>query len=469
MERGMTADQVLAAIWRRKVLVGAITAGVFAVGAAIVASLPSVYTSTVVVRVEPQRPEGEMVRRTVSEAIEQRLLTVRQELLARPVLQRAIEELNLYPELVADYGIEAAVEKMREDLEVKVEGETAFELTYSAEDPEVAAKVANRLPAVWSEETLKIRQHQAQRATTLFTDEVNRLKLVVADWERKVAQYKVDHIGELPEQMEANMRWLDRLSGQLSMKMDSLRSAEVRRSELARSRAAGDSEAGRMQAAESSLHRALVAARTQWTEDHPEVQRLENELAVIQQRREEAENSMVVERRERVLAAQSVESLKAEIEELRNQAVVFQKRLENTPKWAQGLEVLNRDYELARAKYNSVVTRQLEAELAQDLEAKSAATLFNVISPAGVPVVPASPDRMGGLVIALLIALSLGVLTAIVLELRDDSIRDSAELREQLPLPVLAVVPNMQSSKSEKRVLLPPPGGRNTVAPRTLN
>ncbi len=58
MERGMTADQVLAAIWRRKVLVGSIAAGVFAVGAAIVASLPSVYTSSVVVRVEPQRPEG---------------------------------------------------------------------------------------------------------------------------------------------------------------------------------------------------------------------------------------------------------------------------------------------------------------------------------------------------------------------------------------------------------------------------
>src|SRR5688500_17550548 len=112
MERGMTADQVLSAIWRRKFLVGSIAAGLFAVGAAIVASMPSVYTSTAVVRVEPQRPEGELVRRTVSEAIEQRLLTVRQELLASPMLQRAIEELNLYPEVVEDYGIEAAVEKM---------------------------------------------------------------------------------------------------------------------------------------------------------------------------------------------------------------------------------------------------------------------------------------------------------------------------------------------------------------------
>ena len=54
----------------------------------------------------------EMVQRTVSEMIEQRLLTVRQELLARPVLQRAIEEMGLYPKTIENKGIEAAIEQM---------------------------------------------------------------------------------------------------------------------------------------------------------------------------------------------------------------------------------------------------------------------------------------------------------------------------------------------------------------------
>lgn len=469
MERGMTADQVLAAIWRRKVLVGSIAAGVFAVGAAIVASIPSVYESTVVVRVEPQRPEGEMVRRTVSELIEQRLLTVRQELLARPVLQRAIEELNLYPETVEDYGIEAAVSRMREDLSVTVEGETAFELTYTAEDPELAAKVANRLPAIWSEETLKSRKVQAARATQLFTEEVDRLKLAVADWERKIAQFKVDHIGELPEQLEQNMRGLERATATMHVKMEALRGAELRRSELMRSRYGLDTEAGRLATAETSIERALVAARTNWTADHPEVQRLEKELNETRVRRQQAEASMTIERQERSRAAAMVEGLKAEIAEAQKQAEAYQKRMENTPKWAHELAVFNRDYEIARTKYHSVVSRQIEAQLAQDLEAKSAATLFNVISPAGVPAVPARPDRMGGLVISLLIALALGVLTAVVLEMRDDSIRDSSELKERLPLPVLAVVPNMQTMKAEKRVLMPPTAGRNTVSQRDLN
>src|SRR6476469_6418546 len=110
MERGMTADQVLAALWRRKVLVGAIALGVFAVGATVVMTMPSVYEATAVVRYDAQLPDGEIVRRTVGEQLEGRLLTVRQQLLGRPVLQRVIEEMNLYPELVSKKGMDAAVE-----------------------------------------------------------------------------------------------------------------------------------------------------------------------------------------------------------------------------------------------------------------------------------------------------------------------------------------------------------------------
>jgi succinoglycan biosynthesis transport protein ExoP len=111
----------------------------------------------------------------------------------------------------------------------------------------------------------------------------------------------------------------------------------------------------------------------------------------------------------------------------------------------------------------------VEAEIAEELEAKSSKSLFNVISPAGVPAVPARPDRFGGLLISLLIALGAGVLTGVIIEMRDDSIRDGHEVRERLTLPVLAVVPNMQG-KTEKRVLMPTSQSRNGISsPATLN
>jgi polysaccharide biosynthesis transport protein len=469
MERGMTADQMFAALWRRKALVGAIAVAVFIVGAAIVMTRPSVYQATAVVRVEGQRPHEEMVKNTVSELIEQRLLTVRQELVARPVLQKAIEEMNLYPEIVSEDGIDAAVDAMRKDLEIRVEGENAFELTYSSSDREMAAKVANRLPAIFAEETLKLRQAQAARATQLFEDEMATLSKSLTDWERKIAQFKVDHMGELPEQMEMNMRGLERISQQLQTKSEELRTAEARRSDLARARNAADSEAGRLEAAENALTRELVTAKTTWTADHPEIKRLSNELDGMSAKRKDAESRMYAERAERTRVAQLVTAIQAEIVDLQKQAEVYQSRLDKTPRWAHELGVLNRDYEIARAKYQSVVSRKVEAELAQDLEAKSAKSLFNVISPAGVPFSPAKPDRMGGMMVVLLVALGLGVLTGVVMEMRDDSIRDGSELKERITLPVLAVVPNMQG-KAERRVLMPAPASRNGISsPGSLN
>lgn len=455
MERGMTADQILAALWRRKVLLAAIAAVLLALGAAVVFLQQAVYVATVVVRVEPQRPGEEMVQRTVSELIEQRILTVRQELLARPVLQKAIEELNLYPELVSRRGIEAAVQQMRKDLTVKVEGENAFELAYGAADPETAALVANRLPQLFADETLKIRQEQAARATQLFAEELQILKKAAGDWERRIAQFKIDHMGELPEQLEMNMRGLERIGALLQTKSEELRVAEARRSELARARNAADSEAGRLQSAEDGLTRSLVAARTSWTADHPEIQRLERELGELRAKRLEAEGRLWAERAERARAGRLVSTIQEEIGALQRQAEAYQKRLDRTPRWAHELSVMQRDYEITRAKYQSVVSRKVEAELAQELEAKSARTMFNVISPAGAPVDPAKPDRLGGLILALLLALGLSVLVGVVMEMRDESIRDGHEAKEKLPVQVLAVIPRLGGRKTDRRVLSP--------------
>ncbi|MBI3185667.1 MAG: chain-length determining protein [Myxococcales bacterium] len=455
MDREMSADQVLAALWRRKLLVLLLFALALGLGAAVVMVQPQMYVATAVVRVEPQRPGEDMVQRTVSELIEQRLLTVRQELLARPVLQQAIAELGLYSALVKEKGLDAAVERMRADLTVRVEGESAFEIAYASVDPELAAKAANLLPEIYAKQATHIRQAQASRVTALFDHELSVLKRLVSDWERKIAQFKVDHMGELPEQLEMNMRALERLGALMQTKSEELRVAETRRSELARARNAADSEAGRLQSAEDGLTRTLVAARTSWTADHPEVQRLERELDDLRAKRIAAEERTWAERAERARASQLVSSAQKDIAEIRKQAEVYQRRLDRTPRWTHELSVMQRDYEIARTKYQSVVSRRVEAEIAEELERKGASSLFNVVSAAGVPSEPARPDRVAGLGLALVIALAFASLVAVVVELRDESLRDAAQVRKRLPVPVLAVVPRLDGLRTERRVLAP--------------
>jgi polysaccharide chain length determinant protein (PEP-CTERM system associated) len=463
----MTVDQVIKALWRRKLLVFAIAGLAFLVGAGIVASMPNTYEATVAIRLEPHHPIAEMVQPTISEVPERRVVTVRQELMARPVLQRAIEEMGLYREIVDEDGMDAAIERMRKDISVKLEGDSAFEFTYSGEDPNIAAQVANRLPQIFAEEGVKNRQAMAARTTRLFEDEVGSLKKAVTDWERKLAQFKVDHLGELPEQMEFNMRGLERVTAAIRSSADDLRAAEIRRADMLRAHYSGDSEAGRLQAQELETQRALIAAKAQWTADHPEVQKLARELSNVRARLKDAEGRLEEERRERARMAKVIASIEERIQGLHGEAEVFQARLQNTPKWAHELAVMSRDYEATRTKYESVLSRKVEAELAQELEARAAHDVFRVISAATIPVTPAKPDRMGGFLLAFLIALALGILVGVLVEMRDDSIRDPTEVKERLPIPVLAVVPQL-GGKTERRVLAPEIPQRN-VSADTLN
>ncbi|HZH04457.1 MAG TPA: chain-length determining protein, partial [Myxococcaceae bacterium] len=205
--------------------------------------------------------------------------------------------------------------------------------------------------------------------------------------------------------------------------------------------------------------RDLVSARTNWTEDHPEVQRLERELKALRSRRGEGSGRVTVEQQERQRAAGSVSSIQGEMQLLQKQADQFQARIDATPRWAHELGVMNRDYEVAKAKYQSLMGRKVEAELAEQMETKSAKTMFNVISPAYTPFSPAKPDRLGGLLLSLLAALGAGVLAAVVAEMRDDSIQDVQQVKDRLPVPLLAVIPNLATALPEPshRGFLPEP------------
>ena len=281
-----------------------------------------------------------------------------------------------------------------------MEGEHSFELVYQSPDPALAARVANRLPEIFVTEAVKVRRTRPTAPRISSGPRSKRSRPRSSDWERKIAAFKVQHMGELPEQLEMNMRGLERVAALMQTKSEELRVAEGRRSDLARSRLAADSEAGRLKAAEDSLTQELVGARTSWTEDHPEVTRLDQELGAMRAKRERAESLMVAERLERGRAARMVENIQQEIEELSVQARAYQERMERTPQWAHALGVLQRDYEIARTKYHSVVSRQVEAQIARELEARGAKDMFRVISPAGVPAYPVRPDRMTGMLVA---------------------------------------------------------------------
>ncbi len=452
MDRGLTVDDVTRALWRRPWVVLSVTALVLVVGTAYVMTRPRVWKATAVVRVEAQQTDAQLVQRTVGD-VEPRLTSLPQAMLGGPVLGRVVDQLKLYPKLVARRGKEAAVEQLREAIDVKPTW-NAFEVTVSAGDPKQAADIANLVPQVFAQLTNETRAAQADDAIKVFDTQVKELQDSVNGWQQKIIAFKVAHIGELPEQMEANMRQLDRLAGELRARTEQLRATEARRSDLVLMRNGGDTEVGRAQVVADQLEQQLAAAKTQYTDDHPEVLRLTRELKSARAKVRESDSRLGVQRDERARAGREVAGIQRDIDGLQKDMQTYQTRLDQTPRWAAELAGLEREYDIAKTKYQSVLGRKVESEIAQEIQARNAPRLFSLVSPAAPPVAPSKPDRFGGLMVVLVAALGAGVLSGVMVELRDESIHDERQLRGELPLPVLAIVPAM-NGRTERRVLLP--------------
>ena len=452
MDRGLTADDVARALFRRSWVVASVTGVVLVLGTAYVMMQPRVWKATSVVRVEPQQADSQLVQRTVGE-VEPRLTSLRQAMLGGPVLGRVVDQLKLYPNLVARRGKEAGIEQLREDIDVRPTW-NAFEVTVSANDPKQAADVANLVPTVFAQLTNETRAAQAADATRVFDAQVKDLQGAVNGWQQEIIAFKVAHVGELPEQMEANMRQLDRLAGEMRARTEQLRAADARRGDLVLMKNGGDTEVGRAQTVVEQLEQQLAGAKTQYTDDHPEVLRLTHELKAARGRAHEADARLGAQRDERTRATREVAAIQRDVEGLQKEMETYQARLDQTPRWAAELAGLEREYDIAKTKYQSVLSRKVEAEIAQEIEARNAPRLFSLVSPAAPPVTPSKPDRFGGLMVVLVAALGAGVLSGVMLELRDESIHDERQLRGELPLPVLAIVPAL-NGRTERRVLLP--------------
>ena len=76
--------------------------------------LPDVYFSAATVLIEHQQIPDELVRSTVTSALEVRLQTISQEILSRSSLEKLIEEFGLYEDLRKSAPMEQAVAQMRQ-------------------------------------------------------------------------------------------------------------------------------------------------------------------------------------------------------------------------------------------------------------------------------------------------------------------------------------------------------------------
>ncbi|AKU90655.1 GumC family protein [Vulgatibacter incomptus] len=443
-DKSLSMEQLLVGLWHHRLLVAGCVGAALFVGALYVALKPTRYTATTVVRVEAQFLPERYVSPTVTEQIQQRLATVRHEMLSPKVLEKVIVEQDLFAGLRASDGMNAALQAMRASIEVKVEGENAFVLAYSARTPQEAATVANRLPEVYALIALEERAEAAERVASIFSAELERIRPQAEAFEARLVQFKADHAHELPEVLESNLRQLDRLNGLMETTLASLSDAQRRRTALARYGLESSVEVTRLAAAMNDARRELSSLQSIYTPDHPEVVSANRAWLTAKARFDKA-----AEAGSRGDSEQA--RIDSEIRWLKDVALSYQQRIddiltrvEKTPAVGTELSVINRDYDVIREKYTTLLSRKVEAELAQDLERRQKTSLFRVLEPAMQPLTAAEPKAMSAMGIALLLGLGAGLAAGGWAASRDTSIRGVADARQRLGLQVLATVPSLE-------------------------
>ena len=496
--KGAGLDTLLEVWSRRKWLAILAFAFPLAAGVSLTAFLPNIYRSTATVLVDRQQIPETFVQATVTSALETRLHTISQEILSRSRLEALVSRFGLYADLRQRVAAEDVIERMRKDIRLELKGaETrgqreatvAFTISYQGGDPTTVALVTNTLASFYIEENLKARERQAAGTAEFLKAQLAETKQRLDEQEQRVSEFKRRHIGELPQQMEANLGTLERLHTQLRLNADNQTRATERRQALSNQLAEAESllatpalaapvggsgrPPSRSETIEARLAKSkeeLAKLRTRFSDKYPDVVLLAAEISALERELADAE-SRDPKREEKALpqatpltpyvlrlkeALSEVEGetkvLKGEDKRLRDAIATYQGRIENVPKREQEFRELSRDYESTRELYQSLLKRSEEAQLAESMEQRQKGEQFRVLDPAVPKPKPAAPNRVQLFVIVLLGSLGLAAGAVVLAEKIDTSFHTIDDLRAFSPVPVLVSIPLIVTHTDRRRM-----------------
>jgi len=257
-------------------------------------TLPRVYESETLILVEPQKVPASYVRPLTSIDVDSRISTISQQIMSRTNLEKIIDEFRLFtgPEFEGMY-LEDKLELLMKRINVNVTrgrgGSDAFKITYKGTDPQKVMQITNTLAAYFIEQNLKIREAQAIGTSDFLEDQLVSTRKKLEKMEESLKEYRTKHMGELPEQLDTNLRILERLQMQLSDKMESLRNAKDRLAMIGRTilipqagqQAQGDVPEDFQTLEELKIQLANLQGR--YTERHPDVVRLKSKIRHLEE------------------------------------------------------------------------------------------------------------------------------------------------------------------------------------------
>ena len=91
--------------------------------------------------------------------------------------------------------------------------------------------------------------------------------------------------------------------------------------------------------------------------------------------------------------------------------------------------------------YQSLIEKERASGMAADLEHRDDSEQFRILDPANLPTKPSSPNLLMINGAGILASIIIGLLLALVVEIRDATIHDTLDVERYLSIPVISAIP----------------------------
>lgn len=466
------------AILRRRWLLLLLPAILFTlIGYLITFQIEPEYVSQTLVLIEQQQVPTDYVRPVITEDLDSRLASMREQILSRSSIQPIIEKYNLYGN--KKMSMDDRIDAVRSSIDIKAiksdianaNGLPGFFISFRASDPQTAQSVCGEITGLFVKQNLLSREEAVDQTTQFLESQLNDAKRSLDDQDAKLAAFQRQYFGQLPTDQNTNENVLASLNSQLNATTENIQNLEQNKAmvdALISQQTQGGPSAviasQKSQAQEKELQDLIAQEadlKTHYTDENPDVKSIERRISDLQAQiqKESAAASAPPATTQTAPTSHALDSVG--IQELRARLNAYDAAIQNNRKTQQALQAqvrsytskiqsspqveeqykeLTRDYSQANEQYQSLLAKINQSKMATDLEKRQQGEQFRILDQPNLPDSPTYPRRIVFVLGGLVAGIALGLFVSALLEYKDTALRSERDVWAFTQLPTLAVI-----------------------------
>ena len=388
------------------------------------------YISRTLVLVEQQKVPETYVKAVVTEDLNGRLATMREQILSRSRLQPIIERFNLFAN--SNLSMDDRIDLTRKNIGIepiqseiaRTNGLPGFYISFKANDARTAQLVCGEIESLFVNENVNDRAAAAAGTTDFLKGQLADAKAKLDEQNAALAKFQQTYVGKLPGAEASNINMLTTLNTQLDAATQALARAEQDKSyaesiltmQLQNQASQTTDHSGLPPQEEQVELQQLLAQEAdltaRYTDDYPDVVSVRRKIKELRQKMAASPPPATTTSTSSLTAPKptdslGVQQLRAQIRAMdqgiaqkrRDQAAIqsqlhmYQERVASSPAVEEEYKSITRDNQTAQAFYDSLLSKMNDSKMATDLERRQQGEQFRVMDEPNLPESPAFPKR----------------------------------------------------------------------------